>query len=111
VFLTKQLFETHDSHPIFLLIYVKHPVFHDCSAILFSVVYISEKTKKLKKLHKKSFILCLAKDLFLWYSKQHKCHDRKQVIPLKASRDMPGGARQKADGEMNTFREQRPETV
>jgi hypothetical protein len=24
---------------------------------------------------------------------------------------MPGGARQKADGEVNTFREQRPETV
>jgi hypothetical protein len=80
-------------------------VFRKYSAELFSTIWT------IWTFLKKSFILCLAKDLFLWYSKQHKCHDRKQVIPLKASRDMPGGARQKADGEMNTFREQRPETV
>ena len=31
--------------------------------------------------------------------------------PIERFRDMPGGVRQKADGEMNTFCEQRPETV
>ena len=40
-----------------------------------------------------------------------KCHDRKKVVSSNASRDMPGGARQKATGDTNTFCEQRPETV
>ncbi len=59
----------------------------------------------------KIFDSCLGKLDFLWYCERHKCDDREQVVSSKAYRDMPDGVRQKVDGEMNTFREQRPETV